>query len=217
MIIIMKKIYLIGFICALFINVQAQKTKDLFTDNDFQYVWFGVDYSKVKLIGDFYATNMGDSDPTHFIKDRYFKAWNDLIRNERRKFSVENMLKTSEVTYDIRMMEEYNQKGGYDNLEALKGEFLSDETLTNSIENYDLNYESGVGVVIIAEYLDKTMAEASYVLEIFNIATREKLIEERFVTKPAGFGVRNYWAGSLYYIFKDVAKKRYNAWEKENK
>ncbi len=213
----MKKIYLIGLMCVLFISAQAQTTKDLFTDNDFQYVWFGVDYTNVKLIGDFYATNMGDSEPLHFIKDNYYKAWNDLIKNERRKFSVENMLKKSEVTYDIKMMEALNQTGGYDNLEAEKGEQLSEEVLTNAVKNYDLNYDGGVGVVIIAEYLDKSMGEASYVLEIFNIATREKLIEERFVTKPAGFGVRNYWAGSIYYVFKTVADKRYKAWKKENK
>ncbi len=213
----MKKIFLIGLICALYINIQAQQTSDLFNDNEYQYVWFGVDYSNVKLIGDFYAVNMGDKDPIQFIKDNYFKAWNDLIRNERRKFSVENMLKKSEVTYDIKMMEEHNKNGVYDNLEALKGENLSEETLTNLIANYNLKYESGIGVVIIAEYLDKSMVEASYVLEIFNIATREKLIEERFVTKPAGFGVRNYWAGSLYYIFKMVSAKRYKAWKKEYK
>jgi len=217
MIRIMKKIYLIGLMCAFFISAQAQTTKDLFAENDFQYVWFGVDYTNAKLIGDFYATNFGSSEPRHFIKDNYYKAWNDLIKNEKRKFSVENMLKKAEVTYDIKMMEALNQTGGYENLEADKGEQLSEETLTNAIKNYNLGYDSGVGVVIIAEYLDKSMAEASYVLEIFNIATREKLIEERFVTKPVGFGVRNYWAGSLYPIFKEVADKRYKAWKKENK
>ncbi len=213
----MKKIFLLGMFCVLLLNAKAQKTSDLFTDNDYQYVWFGVDYSNVKLIGDFYATNMGGEEPKQFIKDNYFKAWNELIKNERRKFSVENMLKKDEVIYDIEMMETLNQTGAYESLEADKAMPLSEEVLTNSINKYNHNYSDGIGVVIIAEYLDKSFTEASYVLEIFNIATREKLIEERFVTKPAGFGVRNYWAGSLYYIFKDVSSKRYKAWKKQYK
>ncbi len=212
-----KRVYLIALFCLMVINTQAQKTRDLFVANNYKYVWFGVDYSRVKLIGDFYAINMGEEEPRQVIKDKYFKSWNDLIKNERRKYCVEDMLRKSEVIYDIKMMEEHNQIGSYESLEADKGESLSKEELTDLIKSYHLDYDSGIGIVIIAEYLDKSYKEASYVLEIFNIATREKLIEERFVTRPMGFGVRNYWAGSLYYIFKEVSARKYRTWKYEYK
>ncbi|MCW3806045.1 hypothetical protein [Plebeiibacterium marinum] len=212
-----KRIMPVLFVCAMFINGRAQTTKDLFTENNYQYVWLGVDYSKVKLIGDFYAVNMGAENPKNFIKDRYFKAWNDLIKYERQKFSVEKMLRKSSVTYDLRMMEAVNKTGSYESLEAETGVNLSADVLSQILSGYQIDYTDGIGIVIVAEYMDKAYVQASYVLEIFNIATREKLIEERFITKPVGFGVRNYWAGSLYYIFKEVTGKRYKAWKKQYK
>jgi hypothetical protein len=45
--------------------------------------------------------------------------------------------------------------------------------------------------------------------------TKELLIHERLKEKPSGFGLRNYWAGSIYRVIKEIKKNCYNVWISE--
>jgi hypothetical protein len=43
------------------------------------------------------------------------------------------------------------------------------------------------------------------------------LLAERMVGVPVGFGLRNYWAGGLYAVLKQIRKTEYKAWQKKYK
>lgn len=210
----MKKLNLILILCIFILQVNAQTTQELFSDNNYSYYWYGVDYSNVKLIGDFTTPASTKVNDHTLIRDRYFKSWNDLIVRERNKFSVETMLHKEPVIYKTGMIDSINFKIQVDSLEGDVGRLLEDKLVVNSISNYNLIQNQGVGIVLIAEYMDKIHIKASHILVVFNIESREILLKERFETIPVGFGMRNYWAGAIYKIFKEVKNKRYKAWKK---
>lgn len=200
--------------CIFILYVNAQTTQELFSDNNYNYYWYGVDYSNVKLIGDFTAPASTKVNDHELIRDKYFKSWNDLIVRERNKFSVEALLRKDIVIYKTEMIDSINFKTQVDSLEGDRERLLEDEFVMNTISNYNLKQNKGVGVVLIAEYMDKIHIKASHILVVFNIESREILLKERFETIPVGFGMRNYWGGAIYKIFKEVRTKRYKAWKK---
>lgn len=62
----------------------------------------------------------------------------------------------------------------------------------------------GVGMVFIAQFLDKSNNRGTYEVVFFNTETKE--IIEEWITdgKARGFGLRNYWAGSVYSALKKL-------------
>ncbi len=70
-------------------------------------------------------------------------------------------------------------------------------------------------MVYLVEYFDKHKAEASFYVVFFDIASKEILLCERVTAPPAGFGIRNHWAGSVYNSMKLISKKRIKAWRKQ--
>ncbi len=211
----MRTLLIIFLFFAVSVTVFGQTSKELFEDNSYDYYWYGIDYSNVKLIGNFSTSTLSDEEDHHLIYKRYFKAWNALIKNERNKFSVEKMLRKDVVIYDTQMISEVNKGAQVDELVAERSCHLEQTIIDSAINNYQLEQKEGVGVVFLAEYLDKTNTEASYVMIVFNIANRKKLIEKRFITKPVGFGMRNYWAGSFYTIFRSVKEFEFELWRNE--
>ena len=66
----------------------------------------------------------------------------------------------------------------------------------------NLSQKEGVGVVLIAKLLNKPLEKAIYDLVIFDISTRNILYIKEVVGEASGFGLRNYWAGSIYDILR---------------
>jgi len=45
--------------------------------------------------------------------------------------------------------------------------------------------------------------------------TKEVLIAERLMSKPAGVGLRNFWAGAIHRTMKEIRDSRYMVWRKK--
>lgn len=54
------------------------------------------------------------------------------------------------------------------------------------------------GLVLIATTLDKGNGIGYYTAVLFDPATQEVILQMDMAGKPGGFGLRNYWAGSVY-------------------
>ncbi|MCG8581713.1 MAG: hypothetical protein MI866_17445 [Bacteroidales bacterium] len=210
----MKAISFIGLLFASIFVLEAQTTSDVFTGNDFDYYWYGIDYSKTNLIGDFGSGSMVDDEPAKVIKEKYFNSWNDLIVKERAKFDVAKMLRKDTVVYDIEMIKGVNGQTDWEKLAADNGKSIDNEVIKQMVSGYALEQTEGVGLVFINEYMDKTNAKASYVFVVFNIATREILVKKQYTMKPSGFGIRNHWAGSYHRVFKQITSKDFKNWQK---
>ena len=67
----------------------------------------------------------------------------------------------------------------------------------------------------MAESLNKSLKEAYFHFVAIDMKTKKILIYDRLREKPKGFGLRNYWAGSIYRFIKEIKKERYDIWMEE--
>ena len=160
--------------------------------------WFGVDFTNAKF-------TLVTEDPA-IIVDQYLKAINSLIIQEPEKFDIKKYFMKSEVTYSINSALENNSKIDPTRL-VINDEYkLAPEEIRNVIKKYQNENKSGLGLIFIAENLNKISQTGSYYVCFFDIATKEIIDSRRMEGKAAGFGFRNYWAGSIYNVMKTWAK-----------
>ena len=60
--------------------------------------------------------------------------------------------------------------------------------------------------MLIATTLDKGNGIGYYTAVLFDPATQEVILQMDMTGKPGGFGLRNYWAGSVYNALKKQGK-----------
>ena len=70
------------------------------------------------------------------------------------------------------------------------------------ISSYDTKGKTGIGLVFVAENLNKVEQIGSYYVVFFDMASKEIIDSERKVGKASGIGFRNYWAGSIFNVMK---------------
>lgn len=169
------------------ITITAQKEK--------VYV-YGVDFSQVKV----YAANESLED---FAEA--FKGINMLLITEPQKYDFTNMLDTR-LGIDVEMMINRLSTSNYSNIKTFSTVYEQPNCL-GIIKEYKIQQTEGVGVVLIAKFLNKATAEATYDLVKFDINTREIQYQKEVVGKARGFGLRNFWAGSVYSIIQTNSLK----------
>lgn len=211
----MKKPFITLFILLIAVVGNAQTAADLFKSDGPKVTWLGVDYSHVKLIGDFseYGTS-GDKSAVE-IRDKFFSSWNNLILAEPKKYDIAGMLNKTDVTNDIAMIMKINNKADVEDMEVYDDPNYTLEDIKKFIAEYDTQGKDGIGVAFIAESMNKNSMEAYYHFVAINMNTKELLVHDRLLGKPMGFGLRNYWAGSIYSVIKDVKKSQYKKWKKQ--
>ena len=141
--------------------------------------FYGVDYSQAKVFG-------ADESPAQF-KDAFRR-----IKKEVTEISLDAV---NQVNENINVAELMTTKREYS---------LSKEQIKAAIEALPIQKTPGVGMVFIAQFLDKSNNRGTYEVVFFNTETKE--IIEEWITdgKARGFGLRNYWAGSVYSALKKL-------------
>ena len=146
---------------------------------------YGVDYTSVKVYG--------ASETTEQFKNA-FEGINLLLMNEAKKYDFTDIVGENNKL-KLEMI-----------LDSTKGcDFSNIKTLDKDIEkikNYPIKETSGDGFIIIATLLDKSANKATYKVVLFDVKTREILKEEEFISKAGGFGLRNFWAKTIYTLTK---------------
>lgn len=195
----------------------SQTTKDLFKSGDTRISWLGVDYSHVKLVGNFSQFAEAGEKSADEIKDTYFPAWNLLVINEASKYDLKGMLRKKEIFYDIDMIMALNDNADLSNASAYNPPHYTPEQIKGFVDAYQFDKKEGIGIVFIAECLSKSGEEAFYHFVAINLSTNEILLQERLRGEPRGFGLRNYWAGSVYDVIKKIKQNKYNSWKRKAK
>lgn len=189
----MRKIILLSILfVSVFAHAQNKEAQKSFNDIYF----FGVDYSKVKVLGSIES-------PAQFKSA--FMEINDLFYNEEKKYNVTKYFRKvvvsnsfSAVINRIGAMSEEEIKSSDPDYE------ISRSTLEDMIKTLPVKETEGVGLVIIAEKLDKSQLKGYYHIVYFDIKTRDLIDTWRANGKPRGFGVRNFWAGSILKAIQSV-------------
>lgn len=211
----MKKLILFFILITKISN--SQTTTDLFKTSDVKISWLGVDFSHVKLIGNFAQFfNAGEKSSAQ-IRDKYFREWNEIIMAEPKKYDVAGMFRKGDVFYDVQDIFKINAKAPLEEMESYNTPKYSIQEITAFVNQYDTSNKDGIGLLFIAETLNKNADEAYFHFVAINMKTKEILIHERLLSKPRGFGLRNFWAGSIYDTIKEITNNKYSSWKHEYK
>ena len=108
------------------------------------------------------------------------------------------MLRKPDICYDIDMIGDINARTSLDDIESYNASRFTGEDIQSFVDQYNLESKEGIGVLFIAESLNKNAEEAYYHFVAINMKTRKVLLHERLRGEPKGFGLRNYWANSIY-------------------
>ncbi len=196
-----------------FSELNAQSIEEFF-EKDTEITWIGVDFSHMKLIGEFtHFMDLGNQNSSE-LKEKYFPAWNDIIVYEDDKYDVKGMLRKKEVEYDLEMMYEINDSTDLSDIKARKAVELKKRDIQEIISQYQLSKSSGIGVGLVCEYFSKNYKEAYFHFVAFSMSSKNILIHERIKGEPGGFGIRNYWANSIYEVLRKV-EGEYKTWKKQ--
>lgn len=185
--------------------------KDYFNE-DTPLTYLGVDFTQAKVTG---LTKPELED----LVERHFSSINNLVLNEPDKYKLEKFFHKYEVKTDIDLVEGHNKKIDADKLKA-NGETkeLTQSDLEKLVKGYNFSGKKGMGVMLVMENMDKTeKAEKGILHVVFVDMEKSKvLFSERYTTKPAGFGVRNYWAKTVYNVMDKIGSSDYKSWKKSN-
>ncbi|GAA4434995.1 hypothetical protein GCM10023091_10720 [Ravibacter arvi] len=192
----------------------AQNTmQGLFAGNT-KLTFLGTDFTKAKFVG-----AAGFTDP-NAIKNQHIKSWNSLLVLEPKKFSLQGAFRISDpARYETNIddLTRINQSVEVDANIAEKQHQIPEAEVDRIVSAYKLAPNEGVGIVYIAENLDKNAEEFTVWVTFIDLATRKVLLKEHVIAKPGGFGFRNYWAGAIYKVNKAIETKYYKIWAQKFK
>ena len=205
----MKK-FLISLIVLIYcVSSQAQTFNDIFNDQT-EIVWLGLDFTKTKVIGD--KESWVNREPLDL-----FEAWNQLMINEADKYNVAVALHKNKVKPALEVTMAHNKNLSTEDIfvtSYLPEYKLSTEAIQGVVNTYDFSGYSGIGFMIIIESFDKPAQRASMCVTFINLNTKEVLFAQRLTNSPSGFGLRNYWASTVYSILKKIRSTEYRKWMK---
>ncbi len=214
----MKKIIL-SLLMVSTLGVFAQFTaKDVFSSKTI--VWYGLNFSEAKMVGQFdQAMGAGPASGSD-IKNKWIPQWNSLIMTEQKNFKIKEAFQKDEVFYDITPTEKQNQNINSDDLMSFNTYTFKDaqKTAKEIVSKLKGGEKTeGIGVTFIVESFNKSMDEAVVYVTVFDIKTKNVLILERMVGKPMGIGLRNFWAGAMKHVIKQITTDYYNLWKSKAK
>ncbi|MBN1416854.1 MAG: hypothetical protein JW973_17280 [Bacteroidales bacterium] len=158
-------------------------------------VWFGIDFTVSKFT---FVTD----DPSVIVY-KYLKAINMVVLTEPEKYNINMYFHKSDVIKNIDLANEYNSKIDPAKLVINSDHRINPEDIKSVIKKYSTEDKSGMGLIFVAENLNKIDQTGSYYVVFFDIATKEIIDSRRMEGKAGGFGFRNYWAGSVYNVMKE--------------
>lgn len=157
--------------------------------------FYGVDFTHCKVFSS-HETPAAFADAFHAI--------NDVLYNEAAKYDFSRLL-GRRYEYYTEVIHDCLQQCDFSNLTA-RSPYVEALDIKSIVENYNLPQAEGKGFVLIAKLLNKASESGTYYLVYFDVASRQILYQFEATTEAGGFGLRNYWATTIYQICK---KSRY--------
>lgn len=152
--------------------------------------FYGVDFSAVNVSG-------ADETAAQFVDA--FERINVLLVAEPKKYDVAKYLDLDVLSTDYKpalkqlaQLKEVN----------FKDREQSDIDIKSIVSNYP-NCGSN-GLIIIAKELNKPQNIGTFIAVIYDGTSKQILSVQELKGKAGGFGLRNFWAGSLYNGLKNA-------------
>ena len=159
--------------------------------------FYGIDFSKGRVYG-------AVDEPEKLRKA--FGDINMLFITEPEKYNVAKFVGKPMNDIRIDAVTNMNDTIPLDSIKTVvKGHTISDSTIAQTVKDLCIvSYNHGTGLVMIMETLDKPGELGTFIFVLFDIDSRNVLSHWTLSGAPAGFGVRNYWAHSVYEALEKV-------------
>jgi hypothetical protein len=200
----MKKFGLILSLFAFVLNSYGQGEQTV--KQATEIVYYGIDFTQLTVIGEDVFV------PSDYIT-RHFLAWNGVVRLEREKYEFDKVFKKANVEYDMDMIDQLNAKRDPSTIIVTEPTRISEDDLVRIVSNYNPSQSEGVGLVIVAENFNKPAEIGTMWLVFFDIKTNTILMAKYMSAKPGGFGMKNFWARTVYNVLQE-SKSKYPKWVK---
>lgn len=203
----------LGSVFCSFIS-KAQTASEVLNNTDIPIYYFGIDFTKTKLIGDPTAN-------TTDIVQRQFAGINALIVNEPKKYEVAGAFRRSEMNSDLSFTDKRNEKSDPDKLLSSSSEdynLLKESDIQALIKGFNGGDKKGVGLVFIVDGMSKSKKAISIWVTLFDIQAHKVILTKRVEGAVGmGFGFRNYWATGFKKAIDQIKKSEYSEWKSEAK
>lgn len=166
-----------------------------------EVVWYGLDYSLVKFIG--LSQDFNDIDR---IQSYFFRNWNELILAEAKKYDLYSAFGVRRIDYNMDKAIERSESRSMDGILQLEPYSIPEARLVELIQVYKDPAVQKTGALFVMETLNKKEQKATMWVVFFDIPTGNTLSVRHYITSPAGFGFRNYWARPYYNVIRSLAK-----------
>lgn len=179
-----------------------------------EIVWFGLDFTKAKFVGQF-DQGMGAMPATGGdMRNKWIPQWNALIQNEQQNFDIKKALGVESVYYDIASVNTLNSKLNPDGCMDVNPGKIDKSEIEGMVKKYEsADKKDGVGLAFVVENFNKGSQMADVYVTFFDIASKKVLICEKVSGAARGVGMRNYWAGAIKGIIKEMGSN-FKSWKK---
>ncbi len=192
----MKKILFSLALAAICFSAAAQKKSSPLAGLG-SMTFYGIDFSKGRVYG-------AADEPEKLRKA--FGDINMLFIMEPEKYDVAKFVGKPMNDIRIDAVTNMNDTIPLDSIKTLvKGHSIGDSAIVQTVKDLCIvSYNHGMGLVMIMETLDKPAELGTFVFVLFDIDTRNVISHWKLSGEPGGFGLRNYWAHSVYEALEKV-------------
>ena len=191
----MKRFVFFGIIlCAVSSSAIAQTGCTSSTTPYGNMVFFGIDYSLVRF--SYISESAG-------YAKRVMPEINRLFIMEAKKYDVAKLMKKTVIKIDLDYTNSVADNLIEDHLILNSDYKISADDVQTLIAKYPDSANEGIGLVFVAEQMSKLSQTGSYYVTFFDLKTKKILTTCRQTGKAGGFGMRNFWAASIYNLMKN--------------
>jgi hypothetical protein len=187
--------------------------KDAFSSREL--VWYGLDFTKAKFIGK--TDQAFDIKPVNEFElvNNYIPGWNNLVAMEQNNFNLRTAFWRNDVYYDLEPVKKHNAEIQPEGIMTYNRHTITKEDVENVVSTLKSGEKKeGIGLIFVVECFDKGAMLGSYWVTFFDIQTKKILFTERCAGTPKGFGLRNFWAGSIKQVLAEIREYKYKNWKK---
>lgn len=191
----MKKSYLL---LLLFISLNAFGQNKVSLEDVDEVTFYGVDFSQVRIFG---ASETYDQFKTAF------DGINNLFLTEPKKYKVSDFIDKDvngiNIEVAIKRLKLLDRKEFRTTNENYE---IDEDALNGIIKDLKIKESEGVGLILVAQMLNKAKNTGYFHVVYFDIKSREIIDSWLAGEKAKGFGLRNFWARSVYSVLKKSGK-----------
>ena len=174
-----------------------------------EILWVGINFAKAKFTREGF-------DFSQESLHHYLHEWNKLILNDQKKYDIRMSFRKPIMKYDLSAITKLNKSLKVNDILTLfisSQHVYSDEQMCKFAASFELPATLPYALMFAVESFDATVKTAAIWVVITKTDTREVVLCEKFLKKPAGIGLRNYWARTFYNVFYDIQSDAFRRWE----